>query len=224
MSGDLFPFPGIETIKVWFHFLEYNRPMSALSIVLQAGGQSTRMGEDKGLMSFGGATLIEYILSQIDNLSDTVLVVSNQPYAYAFLGLPVFADVRPGIGALGGLLTAMTYVRTNLAFVLACDMPFINRDLINFMIEQAADQDVVVPVYGDKHYIEPFRGLYAKTCLPAIEKAVLAGKRRAIAFHPDVRVRLISQQEVENYDPGGQTFINVNTPEDYRKALQVLKN
>ena len=198
--------------------------MSALTIVLQAGGQSTRMGEDKGLMSFDGTTLIEYILRQIIDLADIVFVVSNQPYDYEFLGLPVFMDVRPGIGSLGGLLTAMTYVRTNYALVLACDMPFVNLNLITFMLEQAPNHDVIVPVYGGEQYIEPFRGLYSKTCLPAIERAVVAGKRRAIAFHPDVNVRLISQQEVMRFDPGGQTFINVNTPEDYRQALRNLKD
>ena len=198
--------------------------MSALTIVLQAGGQSTRMGEDKGLMSFDGTTLIEYILRQIIDLADIVFVVSNQPYDYEFLGLPVFMDVRPGIGSLGGLLTAMTYVRTNYALVLACDMPFVNLNLIAFMLEQAPNHDVIVPVYGGEQYIEPFRGLYSKTCLPAIERAVVAGKRRAIAFHPDVNVRLISQQEVMRFDPGGQTFINVNTPEDYRQALRNLKD
>ena len=198
--------------------------MSALTIVLQAGGQSTRMGEDKGLMSFDGTTLIEYILRQIIDLADIVFVVSNQPYDYEFLGLPVFMDVRPGIGSLGGLLTAMTYVRTNYALVLACDMPFVNLNLITFMLEQAPNHDVIVPVYGGEQYIEPFRGLYSKTCLPAIERAVVAGKRRAIAFHPDVNVRLISQQEVNRFDPGGQTFINVNTPEDYRQALRNLKD
>jgi len=198
--------------------------MSELSLVLQAGGQSTRMGEDKGLMSFGQASLVEYILEQVAGLGDEILVVSNQPEAYAFLGLPVYSDVHPGIGALGGLLTALTYSKSAYSLVLACDMPFINRDLVNYMITQAPGQDVVVPVFGRKNFIEPFRGLYSKVCLPAIEQAVFAGKRRAIAFHDDVRVRIISQEEVRRFDPEGQTFINVNTPEEYQRALELLKN
>ena len=173
-------------------------------------------------MSFGRGSLVEFILEQVEGLGDDVLVISNQPEAYAFLGFPVYTDVKPGIGALGGLLTALTYARTETAFVLACDMPFVNRDLLNYMIENLPGNDVVVPVYGDKNFIEPFRGLYAKACLPAVQKAVAAGKRRAIAFHPDVRVRLISQEEVEGFDPDGRSFINVNTPEEYQRALDLL--
>lgn len=197
--------------------------MSGLSIVLQAGGQSTRMGEDKGLMSFGRVSLVEFILEQVVDLGDEVLVISNQPEAYGILGLPVYTDVRPGIGALGGLLTALTYARSEAALVLACDMPFVNLDLIRFMTDNLPGNDVVVPVFGKKEFIEPFRGMYAKACLPAIEKAVQAGKRRAIAFHPDVRVRLISQEEVARFDPDGRSFINVNTPEEYDRALDLLE-
>jgi molybdenum cofactor guanylyltransferase len=197
--------------------------MPARSIVLQAGGQSTRMGEDKGLMPFGQANLVDYILEQVVGLGDEVLVISNQPEVYAYLGFPVYTDVRPGIGALGGLLTALTYSNSETALVLACDMPFINRHLVNFMIDQMPGFDVVVPVFGEEDFIEPFRGLYAKACLAAIEQAVQAGKRRAIAFHPDVRVRLISPEEVGRFDPEGRTFINVNTREDYQRALDLLK-
>ncbi len=149
-------------------------------------------------------------------------MISNQPETYTFLGFPVYTDVLAGIGALGGLLTALTYANTDAVLVLACDMPFVNRDLIDYMIEHLPRNDVVVPVYGDKKFIEPFRGLYAKACLPAVQKAVSVGKRRAIAFHPDVRVRLISQEEVERFDPDGRSFINVNTPEEYQHALDLL--
>ena len=210
------------TFQVLFHFFEYNSRMSALSIVLQAGGQSTRMGEDKGLMSFGQGSLVEFILEQVEGLGDEILVVSNQPEAYTFLGFPVYTDVLPGIGALGGLLTALTYANSDAALVLACDMPFVNRDMIDYMIDHLPGNDVVVPVYGDKNFIETFRGVYAKACLTSVKKAVAAGKRRAIAFHPNVRVRLISPEEVERFDPDGRSFINVNTPEEYQHALDLL--
>lgn len=191
--------------------------------MLQAGGQSTRMGEDKGLMSFGQASLVEYVLEQVVDLGDEILVVSNRPEEYAFLDLPVYSDVYPGIGALGGLLTALTYTKSAYSLILACDMPFINRGLINYMFAQSPGYDVAVPVFGKKEFIEPFRGIYSKGCLPAINQVISEGKRRAIAFHSDVRVRIISEEEVRRFDPDGKSFINVNTPGDYQRALELLR-
>ena len=196
--------------------------MEDLSIVIQAGGKSSRMGKDKGLMDFGGITLVEYIYQQIREIGDEILLISNQPYEYHFLSIPVYTDVQPGIGALGGLQTALTYSRAPWVLVLACDMPFINIKLIEFMLSFRDSNDVVVPLLGKKQFAEPFRALYSRAILPEIETAIQSGKRRAIAFYKDLRVKGLLQDEIDQLDPEGLTFYNLNTPEDYQNALGMI--
>ena len=77
-----------------------------ISIAIQAGGESRRMGRNKALVPFGGQALIAHVAARLAGLGDELFVTAKQPDLYAFLGLPVYPDVVPGQGALGGLLTA----------------------------------------------------------------------------------------------------------------------
>ncbi len=197
--------------------------MLDLTIVIQAGGQSSRMGRDKGLMQFGTNTLVENIFQQIATLDSPVIVVSNQPEEYRFLQLPVFMDVIPEIGALGGIYSGLRYARSAYVLMLGCDMPFIDLGLLYYMFDLAGGSDIVIPVTGDRGEMEPFRAVYAKTCEPAILSAISTGQRRAISFFSDVKVRKVGLGEIRRFDPGLRSFINVNTPEDYARALEIQR-
>jgi molybdopterin-guanine dinucleotide biosynthesis protein A len=195
--------------------------MEDLTIVLQAGGQSVRMGRDKGLVPFRGKTLIEYILDQLAGISAPVIVVTNQPADYAFLNLPLYRDLIPGWGALGGLHAALAHSGSEYALVLACDMPFISRDFLDYVYSLAPDFDAVVPVIGEKQLAEPFRAVYRKTCLDPIARAIGAGKRRVISFFDEVGVRFVRAGEIQQFDPELVTFFNVNTPQDLVAAGRI---
>jgi len=123
------------------------------------------MGQDKGLLPFGPTTLVEYIIDQISPLSFEIFIVSNSPETYEFLGLPVFSDIHRGIGALAGIHTILTYSQTDYILALACDMPFIELNLIKYLIEISADADIVVPSVGENGFLEPFRAVYSRRCL-----------------------------------------------------------
>jgi molybdopterin-guanine dinucleotide biosynthesis protein A len=195
-----------------------------LTISIQAGGQSSRMGQDKALLPFLGQPLIQRVIQRIAYLADEVLVTSNDPGSYQFLGLPVTPDVVPGVGALGGLYTALKTARFPFVGVVACDLPFANPDLLkacrDILLETGADAVIPSTEVG----LEPLHAVYRRdTCLPMVEAAVKAGQRRAISWHDKAEVRILTPAEVRKYDPQGVTFWNVNTLEEFRQAEEVAR-
>jgi molybdopterin-guanine dinucleotide biosynthesis protein A len=204
------------------NILYYNQNM--LTVVIQAGGESSRMGMDKALVPFLGSNLIQRVIGRVAPLADEMLVTTNQPEDYRFLGLTMFADVIPGRGALGGLYTALSAAKQPLVAVVACDMPFVNPKMLaagrDLLLE--SDYDAVIP--QTPHGTEPFHAVYRKeTCLPAVEYAIQQDKWRVDAWYPDARVRLLSEEETLSYDPRGVAFFNVNTLEDLTQAEQIAK-
>ena len=190
-----------------------------LSVVIQAGGQSTRMGEDKALKPFLGRPLIQRVIERLTPIADEILVTTNRPDDYAFLNLRLIPDLLPGRGALGGLYTALASAHGVMVAVVACDMPFASPSLIQsatrLLVEEEAD---VVIAKTDEGY-EPFHALYRREiCLPAIEAAIDEDKWKVIAFFPQVKVRTLSPDELKSFDPSGLCFWNVNTPEEFQHA------
>ncbi|MGD8402199.1 MAG: molybdenum cofactor guanylyltransferase [Anaerolineales bacterium] len=195
-----------------------------LTICVQAGGESRRMGQDKALMSFLGRPLIQRVVDRLSPIADEMIVTTNNPDDYRFLGLSLFPDLKPGRGALGGLFTALSSATCDVVAVVACDMPFANTSLIEassrLLVE--AEADVVIPDSGGG--LEPMHALYRReTCLPAIESAIEADKWKLISWFPQVKVRIIQPDEVKTYDPSGLAFWNLNTPEEFAEAEERAK-
>ena len=200
-----------------------------LSIVIQAGGQSSRMGEDKALKPFLGRPLIQRIIERLNPIADEVIVTTNRPEEYDFLNLRLISDLKPGRGALGGLYTAIASATHPLVAVVACDMPFASAKLIKtatkLMVKEEADVVIarVAPRAeragkSDEGY-EPLHAVYRReTCLPAIESAINADQWKVIAWFPQVKVRVLTPEEIKLADPDGLAFWNVNTPEEFAKA------
>lgn len=193
--------------------------MTALTVALLAGGKSSRMGTDKSFVRVLGRPLIEDILAQVDGLGVERIIITNRPDDYRYLGLPLFSDVLPDKGALGGIYTALHSATQPHVFCFACDMPFIVRPLLEHFISLIPEGEVVMPRLGAES--EPFRALYARTCLTPIRAALEAGKMRVISFFPAVRVRFVDEAEIDRFDPAHLSFFNVNTPEDLEQARQL---
>jgi molybdopterin-guanine dinucleotide biosynthesis protein A len=195
-----------------------------LTVSIQAGGVSSRMGEDKALKPFLGRPLIQRVIERLAPLADELIVTTNRPADYAFLNLRLVPDLKPGRGALGGLHTAIASAAHPLVAVVACDMPFASAKLIEaagrLMVEEAAD---VVIAKSDEGY-EPLHALYRRdTCLPAIESAIEADQWKVIAWFPQVRVRVLSAEEIKQFDPSGLAFWNVNTPQEFAEAERLAQ-
>ncbi len=195
-----------------------------LTVVIQAGGQSSRMGEDKALKLFSGRPLIQRVVDRMKPIADEVIITTNHPTGYEFLNLPLVADLKPGRGALGGIYTAVASAASPLVAVVACDMPFASPRLLegarNLMVEEGAD---VVIARTDEGY-EPLHALYRReTCLPAIETAIGADQWKVISWFPQVKVRVLTPNEVKSFDPSGLCFWNLNTPQEFIEAEKVVK-
>jgi len=195
-----------------------------LTVVVQAGGQSSRMGEDKALKSFLGRPLIQRVIENLAPIADEMIVTTNRPAEYGFLNQRLVPDLRPGRGALGGLYTAISSATSPFVAVVACDMPFTSKNFFesaySLMVKEEAD---VVIAKTDEGY-EPLHALYRReTCLPAIEASIDADQWKVIAWFPQVKVRTLSPDEAKEFDPSGLCFWNVNTPEDFAKAEELAK-
>jgi molybdopterin-guanine dinucleotide biosynthesis protein A len=190
-----------------------------LTVVIQAGGMSSRMGEDKALKLFLGRPLIQRVIERMTPIADEIIVTTNRPAEYEFLNLRLIPDLRPGRGALGGLYTAVASAAHPLVAVVACDMPFASTMFFEgarrLMVREDAD---VVIAKTDEGY-EPVHALYRReTCLPAIESAIDADQWKVIAWFPQVKVRILTSGEVKSFDPSGLCFWNLNTPEEFLEA------
>lgn len=190
-----------------------------VSLAIQAGGNSRRMGEDKALKLFLGRTLIQRAVDRLASIADEILVTTNHPDDYAFLGRCLIPDLIPGRGALGGLYTALTYALFPIVAVVACDMPFASAALIKAAagILVKENVDVVVPRSDDG--LEPLHAVYRRaTCLPIVRNAIETNQLKIINWFPAVRVREFGMNEVNLIDPSGLAFKNINTPEDFYEA------
>jgi molybdopterin-guanine dinucleotide biosynthesis protein A len=204
--------------------LNYNQNM--LSLVIQAGGESRRMGQDKALIPFLGRTLIERVLDRVSHLGDEILITTNKPERYRFLELPLIPDVIPGRGALGGLYTALNAASEPLVAVVACDMPFANAKLLT------AERDLLIPSKSTAAVIprtesgtEPFHAVYRrKNCLPAIRAALEADKWRVDSWFSAVNLHIMASEEIKCYDPNRLAFRNVNTPEELHEAERIVSS
>jgi molybdopterin-guanine dinucleotide biosynthesis protein A len=191
-----------------------------ITIAIQSGGQSSRMGHDKALLPLGGMSLIEHVLLRVEDLGDEILITTNQPEDYEFLGRRMVGDRQPGAGSLDGLLTALEAARGERVLLLACDMPFVNRSLLEYMLAIETDAEVVIPRRGGK--FQPLHAIYAKDCVGPIREALEAGEKRMISFFPHIHTRIIEQEVLDQYDPDGLSFFNANTPEEFAQAEQLL--
>jgi molybdopterin-guanine dinucleotide biosynthesis protein A len=190
-----------------------------LSVVVQAGGQSRRMGRDKGLVPFAGQPLIKRVVERLASLGDEILVTTNRPQDYRFLGLPLIGDLLPGQGALGGLYTALSAASQPLVAVVACDMPFASQALLAAARDRLlnSNDDVVMP--QSLEGLEPLHAVYRRaTCLPVVEAALRDGRRRMISWLDLVETHIMLPDVVQQFDPAGRIFINLNTPQELAEA------
>lgn len=195
-----------------------------LSVVIQAGGESSRMGQDKALAVFLGQPLIVRLIDRLTPVMDELVVTTNQPQRYQFLGVRLAQDLIPGRGALGGLYTALSAASYPWVAVVACDMPFANPALLEAQRKLLVEKAVAAVIPRSPGGLEPFHALYQReACLPFIEQALAADKWRVDAWFSQVKIYFMGMDEVLQHDPGGLSFLNVNTPEELQAAEQLAR-
>jgi molybdopterin-guanine dinucleotide biosynthesis protein A len=197
-------------------------PEMPLSVVILAGGHSKRLGRDKSLLELEGQPLLARVVQRLGTLSDDLVVVTNDAPRYESLSLAArfVPDEKPGMGSLMGIYSGVQVARHSHALVVACDMPFLSVPLLRYMASLAPGYDVVVPRLGA--FLEPLHAIYGNSCLPFMKELLDRGERRIVAFFHSVRVRYVKDSELDRFDPEHLSFVNVNTPQDWVRAQELL--
>ncbi|RNC67524.1 MAG: formate dehydrogenase accessory sulfurtransferase FdhD [Desulfuromonadales bacterium] len=186
--------------------------------VILAGGQSSRMGSNKALLPYKGGRFIEAIYRQLSEIFDEVILVTNNPEQYDFLPCRKVSDLYPGMGALAGIHAGLHHAANQAIFAVACDMPYLNSDLIRHLASQADAGGVLIP--ESQTGLEPLHAVYGKGCLTAIEDELRRGERRIVSFFARATVRRIAPDQLALFDPDFAMFRNINTPEDYYRLRE----
>ncbi|MDT8301780.1 MAG: molybdenum cofactor guanylyltransferase [Sedimentisphaerales bacterium] len=191
-----------------------NLPATA---IIMAGGESSRMGLDKSMLSIKGQTIIEVICEQLRGSFDEILISANQVDKFAFLGFKVIPDKVPKKGPLMGIASALEASTNEFNFVVACDIPEINLSIVNKMLTEAIESraDIVVPVTGNEKY-EPLYAIYRKSALKTINKTLLSGKNKITDVFSLCTVKYIEME-------GTDWLINLNTKADYEEFQKKLR-
>ncbi len=180
--------------------------------VILAGGKSSRFGANKALAVLDGSRLIEHPATTLQTIFAKLLLVTNTPEEYNFLGWPMTKDRFPGAGPLGGIHAALKSAHTAHIFVAACDMPLLQPTLIRFLCKQREDWDAVLP--WTTKGPEPLCAVYAKSILPLIEKALESDELRVKNILKDMRIRRVTTAELAAMNAAPETFTNINRQDD----------
>jgi molybdopterin-guanine dinucleotide biosynthesis protein A len=185
-----------------------------MTAALLSGGRGTRFPHPKGLIDIGGSKLIEINIDLLSKLSGNIFISSNTPELYFHMGLPVVGDLVSPSGPMSGIFSVLFYSKAPEVFVTACDMPFINKELMMYIIRNRAAQ-ATVPVFRGRP--EPLLAVYSHELLNIMEGLILEGKTSLIRMLEMVDVNYIEEEDIKKIDREGRSFININTPEDYER-------
>ena len=196
-----------------------NATTPAISVAVLAGGQSRRMGRDKAFLPVGGRPVVERVVERLALLSDDMLLIANTHAPYRHLSARLVGDAYPGQGSLGGIYTALHAACHDHCLVVACDMPFLNADLLRYLIGLSPGYDVVIPRVEE--FPETLHAVYGKRCLEPIQRRLLDGQLKIVGFFDEVRVRYVERDDVARFDPAFRSFMNMNTPADWERVQQL---
>jgi molybdopterin-guanine dinucleotide biosynthesis protein A len=172
----------------------------------------------------GEKSLLQWVIARISYFSTDIIIVTAEkgpvPANLSYARIRTTGDVFPEKGSLGGIYSGMMASKSQYNFVVGCDMPFLNRDLMKFMMGIAPGFDLVLPRM-DK-IVEPLHAIYARSCLGYMENLLKQGELQILKFFHQVKVRYVDPPEIERFDPGHLSFFNINTEEDLKKAKEIL--
>ena len=195
-----------------------------------SGGQNRRIPLTKGFIKFRGSTVIESNVKLLEKILGRVVISANAPEDYFHLGVPVIGDIvkkpfgedvinRP-LGPMAGILSVLVCTGEEEIFVTACDMPFIKPELISYIIGNKKSGEAAVPVFNGRP--EPLLAVYSKRAIKTMEGMINSNRLSLMDMLNELDVRYIGEEDVRRIDPDGESFVNINTLDDYEKAFGSL--
>lgn len=174
------------------------------------------MGRDKALIDWQGAPLVVQVARRLRDAVGDVVVVTKDPRSFEGLGLRVEQDLCKLQTPLAGILTALEFAAGRPAFILACDMPFVEPAFVRMLLEAAEDHDAAVPLRDGR--LEPLHAVWRPSSLPEVADALDRAERAPLQVLGRLRVLEVPETVWRRWDPDGLSLMNVNTPEELERA------
>ena len=184
--------------------------------IVLSGGENRRMGTDKAFLQVNGVPMIEHVLRSLKSVFHELIIVTNAPERYAAFPVKVVTDAFVKRGPLAGIYSGLLQSSNEYNFVVACDMPFLNQGLMAYMAGVAEGHDVVVPSVGG--LLEPLHAVYRRSLIPLMQEQLQHERRQVRELFGKVRMRYVTEQEIDRFDPARKSFKNLNTPQEYKEA------
>lgn len=197
-----------------------------INAILLAGGESSRYGENKALLSFKNKPLIEYVYNKLNRYFDNVIII-GPPETYSFIeGAEIKEDIIKNKGPLGGLYTGLYYSSTEYNFLVGCDMPFLDKDYFSFL-EKKLERELITDKYEIlvsqyNGYLEPLAAVYSRKLLDKIKASLVSSELKIKSIYNKSRIKIINEEELENYFDLKKLFFNINYPQDKETAENFL--
>ncbi|NWF76668.1 MAG: molybdenum cofactor guanylyltransferase [Nitrospirae bacterium] len=189
-----------------------------MDAVILAGGENKRMPFIKSFIKINNKRIIESNIELLGKIFNRIIISTNSPEIYFYLGLPMIGDVINTRGPMTGIYSVLINPDINDIFVIGCDMPFIKKKLIKFILSKWNNEwDSIVPLFNSKP--QPLLGIYSKRVLTKMEIAINNNQRSLMDFLCKINVLLIKEGEVKEIDPDGRSFVNINTLKDFKKEM-----
>jgi len=198
--------------------LPIHQPIPDATAVVLAGGKSSRMGRPKSLLLFDGEPLIVHIVRALKQMFAETIVVAAPEHELPNLGAILVRDEVAYQGPVGGIHYGLKAASGEFCFVTSCDVPFLNLALISHLTSQMSTHDVAVPYWENR--FQPLHAVYRTSVRPLLKEQLDRGELRPVYLFDKVRTRKIGEDEIRRFDPEGLSFFNMNTPDDYERALQ----
>lgn len=189
-----------------------------MKALVLAGGTNKRFGALKSFIRINNRRIIDSNVQLLRNIFTEVLISTNDPEKYFYLGVPMVGDIVKDKGPMSGILSALMLNDVNAVFVTACDMPFIHVDLIRLVKRRWTDNfHAAIPVFHGE--TQPLFGVYSKKVAGLMEKSMRNNMKSLRDFLRLIKVLYIQEKDIKEHDPEGKSFININTEDDFRKEI-----
>jgi molybdenum cofactor guanylyltransferase len=195
-----------------------------VSCVILAGGKSKRLGRNKATETIGESSLLEIVVSRLSEFNGEIIIVtahdSTIPQITQYSGVKIVEDIYPGKGTLGGIFTGLVTASAKQSIVVGCDMPFINRQLLRYMLAFAGEFDAVVP-RATNQVLEPLHAIYSRACIEPVDILLKQNRLSVLELYPIIKVKYVEAAEIKRLDPEALSFFNINTKFDLQAGREI---
>lgn len=180
-----------------------------IGAIILAGGKSSRMGSDKGLLLLNGKPMVAYVIDTIKQITDDIIIISDQT-AYKVFGVPVYEDLIKEAGPLAGIYAGLTYSKHNKNIVVSCDVPFVSEKLLQYLINCCKNYDVTIPIKNNKTH--QVIGIYDKKCITVFKKELDNNQRKMKLALEKINLNVVDTNQFDKKE-----FTNINTPAELKE-------